>query len=133
MGYSGMGFFIQITGRSIAWALAGMAAGLGQGLALRSKRLVLYGFLGGLIGGLLGGLFFDPIDFIIFGHDNPSAHWSRLTGFAIIGLSVGVMIGVVELLARDMWLRMVEGPLAGKEFLFYKDTMSIGSSPKSAL
>ena len=27
----------------------------------RSKRLLLYGFLGGVIGGLLGGLLFDPI------------------------------------------------------------------------
>ena len=41
------------------------------------------------------------------------------------------MIGVVELLARDAWLRMVEGPLAGKEFLIFKDLMKIGSSPRS--
>ena len=43
------------------------------------------------------------------------------------------MIGVVELLARDAWLRMVEGPLAGKEFLIFKDTMYLGASPKSEI
>jgi pSer/pThr/pTyr-binding forkhead associated (FHA) protein len=41
------------------------------------------------------------------------------------------MIGVVELLARDAWLRMNQGPLAGKEFLVFKDTMRMGSSPRS--
>lgn len=125
------GFIIQMIGRSMAWACAGMAMGLGQGIALRSKRLLLYGFLGGVIGGLLGGLVFDPIDFILLDPVKPSAHWSRMAGIVIIGMSVGAMIGVVELLARDAWLRMTEGPLAGKEFLIFKDLMRIGSSPSS--
>ena len=41
--------------------------GLAQGIALRSKRLLLYGLLGGVVGGLLGGLLFDPIDIILLG------------------------------------------------------------------
>lgn len=127
------GFTIQMIGRSLAWCLAGMAMGLGQGIALRSKRLLLYGFLGGIIGGLLGGLLFDPIDIILLGTDKPSAHWSRLIGFAVIGMGVGASIGVVELLARDAWLRMTQGPLNGKEFLLFKDVMKIGASPRSDL
>ena len=107
------------------------AAGLGQGIALKSKRLLTYGLIGGIIGGLLGGLLFDPIDLLLLGSDKPSAHWSRLVGLLLIGASVGLMIGLVELLARDAWLRMIEGPLAGKEFLVFKDTMILGSSPRS--
>ena len=53
-----------------------------------------------------------------------------MISLTVIGLAVGAMIGVVELLARDAWLRMVEGPLAGKEFLLFKDAMKLGSSPK---
>lgn len=128
---STMGFGIQLIGRALAWALAGLAMGLGQGIALRSTRLLLYGLIGGVVGGLLGGLFFDPIDLILLGPDKPSAHWSRLIGFAVIGASVGGMIGVVELLARDAWLRMTQGPLAGKEFLIFKEVMNIGASPRS--
>lgn len=128
---STLGFVIQVGGRSFAWCLAGMAMGLGQGIALRSKRLLLYGLLGGIVGGLLGGLLFDPIDLILLGPDKPSAHWSRLVGFVVIGLSVGGMIGLVELLARDAWLRMTQGPLAGKEFLIFKDVMNVGASPRS--
>jgi hypothetical protein len=124
-------FLIQMIGRAIAWGLAGMAMGLGQGIALRSGRLVLYGFIGGIIGGLLGGMLFDPIHYFVVGRDTPSGHWSRLIGFACIGASVGAMIGIVELLARDAWLRMVEGPLAGKEFLLFKDVLAVGSSPQA--
>ena len=127
------GFVLQMVGRSVAWGLAGMAMGLGQGIALRSKRLLLYGFIGGVVGGLFGGLLFDPIDMILLGQDKVSSHWSRLIGFGVIGLSVGAMIGVVELLARDAWLRMTQGPLTGKEFLLFKDVMNIGSSPRSDL
>ena len=126
-----LGFFVQMMGRTIAWGLVGTAMGLGQGIALRSTRLLLYGLLGGVLGGLLGGMLFDPIDLILLGPDKPSAYLSRLIGIGVIGLSVGAMIGLVELLARDAWLRMTQGPLTGKEFLLFKDVMSIGSSPRS--
>ncbi|HEV8486406.1 MAG TPA: FHA domain-containing protein [Blastocatellia bacterium] len=125
------GFFLQLLGRSMAWSIGGMTAGLGQGIALRSKRLLVYGLLGGVIGGLVGGLLFDPIYFLLAGSESPSAHWSRLVSLGVIGAAVGAMIGVVELLARDAWLRMTAGPLAGKEFLIFKDVMNIGASPRS--
>lgn len=128
-----LGFLLQVVGRALAWAVAGMAMGLGQGVALRSSRLLLFGFLGGTLGGLLGGLLFDPIDLVVLGTDKPSAHASRLVGLAVIGASVGLMIGLVELLARDAWLRMTEGPLAGKEFLLFKDRLRIGSDPGSEI
>jgi len=130
-GITTFAFVVQMTGRALAWCLAGLAMGLGQGIALRSGRLLLYGLIGGVVGGLFGGLLFDPIDILLLGADKPSAHWSRLIGFAIIGAGVGGMIGLVELLARDAWLRMSEGPLAGKEFLIFKDNMQVGSSPRS--
>lgn len=132
-GLSMLGFFLQMIGRGLAWSLAGMAMGLGYGLSLRSKRLILYGFIGGIIGGLLGGLFFDPIDFYIIGDSMVGGNWSRMIGLLIIGLSVGLMIGLVELFSRDAWLRMVEGPLVGKEFLIFKDLIRIGSSPKNEI
>jgi len=59
------------------------------------------------------------------------AEVSRGVGFTIIGAGVGLMIGVVELLARDAWLRMIQGPLAGKEFLVFKDLVHVGASPRS--
>jgi hypothetical protein len=128
---STFGFVLQMFGRGLAWCLAGVAMGLGQGIALRSKRLLAYGLLGGVVGGLLGGILFDPIDMMLLGGDKPSAHISRMIGFTVIGACVGAMIGLVELLARDAWLRMTQGPLSGKEFLLFKDLMNVGASPKS--
>ncbi len=128
---SALGFGILVMGRSLAWALAGMAMGLGQGIALRSGRLLLYGLFGGVIGGLFGGLLFDPFYLLLGAHGQPSAHMSRLLGIAVMGAAVGILIGVVELIARDAWLRMTQGPLAGKEFLLFKDVMNVGASPKS--
>jgi len=125
------GFLIQTAGRSLAWGFAGLAMGLGQGISLRSKRLLIYGLLGGVVGGLMGGLLFDPIDLILLGSHKPSAHFARLIGFGVIGLCVGATIGVVELMARDAWLRMTQGPLTGKEFLLFKDVMKVGASPRS--
>ena len=130
-GLSTLGFVIQVFGRAVAWGMVGVAMGLGQGIALRSKRLLIYGLLGGVIGGLLGGMLFDPIDQILLGTDKPSAHWSRMVGITVIGATVGAMIGIVELLARDTWLRMTQGPLTGKEFILFKDVMNVGASPRS--
>ncbi len=129
--FSTSGFLVQMGGRSLAWAFAGVAMGLGQGMAMRSSKLALYGLIGGILGGLIGGLLFDPVHFLIVSEHNPSAHWSRMIGFTIIGLTVGAMIGIVELLGRDAWFCMTKGPLAGKEFLVFKNTMRMGCSPRS--
>ena len=130
-GMNALGFAVQVLGRCFAWGLVGIAMGLGQGIALRSNRLLVFGLIGGVAGGVIGGLLFDPIDLLRDASDVPSAWLSRMVGITVIGLSVGAMIGVVELLARDAWLRMEQGPLAGKEFLVFKDVMRIGASSRS--
>ncbi|MBI3926620.1 MAG: FHA domain-containing protein [Armatimonadetes bacterium] len=132
-GLSTTGFAFQVIGRAIGWALAGTTVGLGQGIALKSKRLFIYGLVGGVVGGLIGGLLFDPIGLLLIGGGKQAVvgDVSRGVGFGVIGATVGFMIGIVELLARDAWLKMIEGPLAGKEFLVFKDVMAIGSSPRS--
>lgn len=130
-GLSALGFAVQVLGRAFAWGLAGVAMGLGQGIALRSNRLLTFGLIGGVAGGVLGGLLFDPIDLLRGSSVQPSAYLSRMVGITVIGLAVGAMIGIVELLARDAWLRMEQGPLAGKEFLVFKDVMRIGASSRA--
>lgn len=128
-----LGFLAHMLSRGLVWAVAGLTMGLGQGIALRSKRMVVNGLLGGLVGGLLGGLLFDPIGELLQRGSEQfvGGEASRAIGFAVIGLTTGLMIGVVELLARDAWLKMLVGPLAGKEFVLFKNPTVIGSSPKA--
>ena len=122
---------VLIVGRSLAWGVFGLSLGLGHGVALRSKKLVLNGLLGGLLGALLGGMFFEPIIKFFGSADlGAGAAMSRAFGFGVIGLAVGFMIGLVEHLSKEAWLMMRAGPLAGKQFIIYKSPTILGSSPK---
>ena len=49
----------------------------------------------------------------------------------IIGLSVGLFVGLVEGWTKTAWLLMRAGPLAGKQFVLFRDTTVLGSSPKA--
>jgi hypothetical protein len=127
-------FILQMFRRGLAWMIVGTGMGLGQGLALKSRRLLLNGFIGGLIGGLIGGILFDPISLIFSDPASLSgAEISRAVGAAIIGAAVGLMIGVTDMLTRSAWLRVVAGPLRGKEFSFYQSPIRLGSSPKNEI
>jgi hypothetical protein len=125
-----MAFVILMMGRGAAWAIAGIPAGIGQGVAARERKVVLNGLLGGVLGGLLGGLLFDPIEQLFTTADG-SVWPSRMIGFTTIGLLVGMFVGLVELWTRTAWLLMRAGPLAGKQFVIYRNPTVLGSSPKA--
>lgn len=127
-------FLLLVLRRGLGWTLAGMAMGLGQGLALKSRRLVLNGLIGGMVGGLIGGLLFDPLYLLIAGKAMiRGAEVSRAIGLTIIGGMVGLMIGLTEMLTRDAWLKVLQGPLRGKEFSFNRTPIRLGSSPKNEI
>lgn len=117
--------------RSLGWGIAGMTVGLGPGIAVKSKKMVLNGFLGGMLGGLLGGLLFDPVAYLVsHGTMAVEGNLSRAVGTCAVGIGVGIMIGLVEMLTKDAWLLMTAGPLTGKQFIVYNNPTLIGSSPK---
>ena len=128
--FSGIGFFVLMCGRGIAWSMISLGAGLGLGVALKSKKLALNGLVGGMVGGLLGGLFFDPVSRFI-SMQSHTASLSRGIGFFFVGTFVGLFIGIFENLSKEAWFLMLKGPLAGKQFIIFKSPMNVGSSPKS--
>jgi hypothetical protein len=125
---TGFALLILMIGRAASWAVASIPAGLGQGIALREKKVIINGVVGGVLGGLLGGLLFDPISLVLI-TDAGEAAASRAIGFTIIGLLVGLFVGLVEGWTKTAWLLMRQGPLAGKQFVLYRDTVVLGSSP----
>jgi hypothetical protein len=127
---TGLALLVHIMGRSAAWAMASIPAGIGQGIALREKKVILNGLLGAVLGGLLGGLLFDPIT-IAFTPKNGQAELSRAVGFTVIGIMVGLFVGLVEQWTKTAWLLMRAGPLAGKQFILYRNPTVLGSSPKA--
>jgi Inner membrane component of T3SS, cytoplasmic domain len=109
--------------RGLAWMVFAVAAGIAYGVVGRSFKKGQYGVLGALIGGGIGGMLFDPISIVTH-----SGGPSRAIGFALIGLTTGVAIGLVESALKDRWLYVAAGPLAGKQFILYKPITVIGSS-----
>ncbi|MFI5454665.1 MAG: FHA domain-containing protein [Isosphaerales bacterium] len=127
---TGLAFLILMMGRGAAWAVASVPAGIGQGIALREPKVVLNGLLGGVLGGLLGGIAFDPISLVFIASDGQA--WpSRAVGFTLIGLMVGLFVGIVEQWTKSAWLLMKAGPLAGKQFVIFRNPMVLGSAPKA--
>jgi hypothetical protein len=108
--------------RGLAWAVFGAAGGIVYGLIGKSMKKGQYGVIGGLLGAGIGGGIFDPIAFVT-GGGAPS----RAIGFGLFGLATGVAIGIVESAFKERWLYVASGPLAGKQFILYKQFTSIGS------
>ncbi len=127
---TGLALLVLMMGRAAAWSIAAIPAGMGQGIALRERKVLINGVVGAVLGGLVGGLLFDPIYLVLVSADG-QATYSRAVGFAAIGCFVGLFVGLVEGWTKTAWLLMRKGPLAGKQFILFKDTTVLGSSPKA--
>ena len=114
----------QILGRAFAWSLVGACVGVAQGVVTMAPRKMLNGVIGGAVGGFVGGFLFDPIGGALHG-----GAVSRAVAMTVMGGCTGAAIGLVEMLRREAWLRIVEGPLAGKQFILYRPVTLIGSAP----
>ena len=88
---TGLAFLVLMMGAP-PWSIAAIPAGMGQGMALRERKVVINGVVGAVIGGLVGGLLFDPISLILVTADG-KATYSRAVGFAAIGCFVGLFVG----------------------------------------
>jgi ABC-type multidrug transport system fused ATPase/permease subunit len=129
--FGAVSFFVFTACRSAAWACLGAATGLGMNLVRSTRTQLRNSVIGGAIGGAIGGLFFDPLDRWLGSSRFTDSAASRLVGLLVVGLSIGVFVALVERLARDAWLRVRTGPLAGKSFILYKTPTVVGNAPQS--
>lgn len=112
----------QSIGRILGWAVFGLGIGMSEGLAHRSTRGMLHGSLGGLFGGALGGLAFMTIRQAL-----ERATTARAWGFAILGAFIGLFMGLVPILLKTAWLKVVSsGRDEGKERIVEKAVTTIG-------
>jgi hypothetical protein len=108
--------------RGIAWLLVGIAAGLTVGIASRSLKRTGLTVAGGAVGGFIGGFVFDFI---------PGEAIAQLIGITITGLLIGLSMALLEQAARTQWIEIIEGGMAGKQFILYKSDITIGSAPSA--
>lgn len=112
--------------RGFGWMVIGAAGGVVYGIIGQSAKKGYYGVIGGIMGAGLGGTLFDPL--VMLTHGGAP---SRAVGFALVGVTTGVGMGLVESALKDRWFYVVAGPLAGKQFILYKSVTTIGSRQQS--
>jgi len=116
----------QIMLRSVGWSIMGLFFGLGQSVLVANDKKMRNGIIGGALGGLIGGLAFQLL------LDSVSnASLGRFLALCVVGLSIGLMLSLVEEATKEAWLRVVKGALSGKQFILYQERTVIGSSPMS--
>lgn len=116
---------MQVLARTLALGLVGLFIGLGQGISFRSSKKIINGLIGGMIGGLVGGLLFDLIGSVTMGGGT-----SRFIAITLMGAAVGAAIGMVDEIRKEAWLKVIAGPMAGKEYILFNEVTRVGSSPK---
>jgi Inner membrane component of T3SS, cytoplasmic domain len=107
--------------RAIGWGVLGLFVGVGEGVRAASLKKAAVGALGGLVGGLAGGFALEYATLVL-----PKLAYPRLLGFLILGLAIGVFYGLVERGLSHGVLRLLAGPLKGKEFLLNQRRLNIG-------
>ncbi len=129
----------------VAWQIAGwMLTGLMVGASIGSYDFlkswireaelgfamskVIRGGVGGAVGGLLGGLLDWQLEtawaHLFPGQDNL---WSpSLTGFIALGLCIGFMIALAQIVFSEAWLKVEKGFRAGRDLLVSKPVLTLG-------
>jgi hypothetical protein len=113
--------------RGLAWMLVGVAAGITAGAASRSWKRIGLAAAGGAIGGFVGGAIFD----FIATDSSGSEAIAQAVGITLVGTLIGLAASLAEQAAKSRWIEIVRGGLAGKQFILYKSTISLGSSPQA--
>ncbi len=131
----------------VTWGLVGLSCGAALGLTdlagsqftgtglrsllripPKSRRGAVFGSIGGLVGGIVFALFFRNVSLDSTGGEL-QALFSRLVGFAILGLAIGVAIKVGQELLKNTWLLgLSKGFYEGKQYILAKSPVSVGRS-----
>ncbi|MEM8874878.1 MAG: FHA domain-containing protein [Planctomycetota bacterium] len=115
-----------ILARAAVWGVLGMCLAAAPGVAMRSGKRAGIGLVAGLVCGAIGGVLYGPILETL-----SSEPLSRLAALLLIGGGAGLASAWVEDAIKDGWLRVTAGPIAGKQFVLYRDPTYVGAAPNS--
>ena len=106
--------------RFLGWTIMGLAIGCADGLYERSPRKLRNGLIGGGLGGMVGGLLFDPL-----AHAGAGLA-ARATAFVILGVAVGTLIGLAQILLKEAWITVVDGFRPGRQLILSQNVTVLG-------
>jgi MFS family permease len=109
--------------------LSSLLRGQDPGAALRKIfKAVLGGTLGGIVGGILSLLLLSGWSRLLSGNpDIASWLWSPSAwGFVALGVCIGLLIGLAQVILKEAWLKVESGFRQGREILLARPEMTIG-------
>jgi hypothetical protein len=109
--------------RAIGWLVMGLGIGAVEGLTERSPQKLRNGLIGGGMGGLLGGFLFDPLSNLI---QSGTGMTSRATSFVILGICIGLLIGLAQVILKKAWLTVLDGYRPGRQLILSRDITLLG-------
>ena len=109
--------------RALGWMVMGLGIGCAEGVPERSTRKTRNGLLGGALGGLVGGLLFDVV-----GSLTPTglATFSRAVAFVVLGISIGALIGLTQVVLKEAWLTVLDGFRPGRQLILTQPRTVLG-------
>src|SRR6185503_4186682 len=64
---------------------------------------------------------------VIFPGKEPTSLLSRTAwGFVVLGLCIGLLIGLAQVILKEAWIRVEKGRRAGREMILSKEKTTIG-------
>jgi hypothetical protein len=116
--------------RAFGWLLMGVSIGAVDGLFDRAWKKVRNGLIGGALGGLIGGFLFEPIQRLA---SSPTGMASRAIAFVLLGVSIGALIGLVQVVLKEAWLTVLDGYRPGRQLILSRETTSLGRAENANL
>jgi hypothetical protein len=109
--------------RALGFMILGLGVGVVDGLYERSGSKIRNGVIGGLFGGLVGGVLFDPLNALIASGSGIS---SRATAFVILGICIGALIGLAQVVLKEAWLTVLDGYRPGRQLILSQPMTILG-------
>jgi hypothetical protein len=126
----------------VGWTLTGFLIGAAIGVFDLLARLlkhedtsgamkkVINGVIGGTVGGLLGGILSVVLGGIwtsVFSSKPRELLWTpSAMGFVALGMCIGLLIGLAQVILKEAWVRVEAGFRAGREMILTKPDTTVG-------
>jgi hypothetical protein len=124
------------------WTLTGALVGISVGVFELLASLVMQkdfsgavkklvkALIGGTLGGLLGGMLSLALKLafgLIFEDKEVNDLWSPTAwGFVALGMCIGLLIGLAQVILKEAWIRVERGRRAGREMILSHERTTIG-------
>jgi MFS family permease len=134
------GVVFYFLGWTLTGALIGAAIGVFEMAAAQmnkkdmtgARKKIIKTAIGGTVGGLLGGILSYLLRRILTGiltGRDPDSLWSpSALGFVALGMCIGLLIGLAQVILKEAWIKVEAGARPGREMILTKDRVSVGRS-----